>query len=474
MAFENVYERYLPRAGADETTGAEEGNMPATNSTEIINYSAVVANPPAKKNTAAVDRPAFSPVVGRQALPGAKNISACDEVGKHPAPEDYLSRDAVSAAFGIEQYGLPNVYPAHSQPPPPDFPLQPHLHFQSQQPPLSYPNVYHPYNIGGHGSNLMGLQGLPSLVSNMPKEFETCPGANMGNATTDLRVQQHQKRDVDYADTSNQSGSGGGDRLRNAIWHDEDPLTDFSLRKNDFHTYNLQSPSQQSFESRSYDEFVHQSQVEDDTFQPYASIKQSPVVIKGGKEFDSISGAIDERKSLLESAVTMPPPLASGNANMYRNLFGGGAPGTGYRAGLDSHTTSSNRSGFDSTFLVSTTNEPTFTGNSNSGGGGGGGNVEARSYSPVKDDDIYQSDLSSKSNSPEPIVVNTGQADTDSLFYCILCYRDYKTSEELTSHCSSDLDHLVLAVLDGGADEIWKYPPPPPHRPHEVEMCRSW
>ena len=474
-AFENIYKKYLqPRTpAAVGTTGsnleATEANVLRTTNTENTNYSAVVANRPAMKSTAEIDKSVFSPMVGRQAPPEAKNQPACKEVSFLPPSEEYISQNAMSEGFGIEQSNLSNAHPTHSQPPPPDYSFLPHMNFQSQQQPSSYLSAYFPYVIGSHTSNLMGLQGLPGAVSNTPKELETL-GAGIGKSTTDFLVHPNQKWNGDYVDPWNQSGSGVGGLLRN-VWKDEDPISGSSTRKSDF---NLLPTSQPSYEAKSLDEFVHQSQVEDDTFQPYASIKQSPVIPAIAKRKGERDGnnALDKRKGdLLDSAVTMVAPLASGNSNTYRNPFG--APGTSYIAGLNSNTANSNRSTTDSSFMCSTDGGVlSFTG----GGNGGGGNIERRSsHDTVKDDDIFESDLSNKSNSPEAAGVHTRCGDhIDGLFDCILCYRNCQTSERLASHCSTDLDHLELAMLDSGAEEIWKFPPPPPHRLYGVEMCRRW
>lgn len=47
---------------------------------------------------------------------------------------------------------------------------------------------------------------------------------------------------------------------------------------------------------------------------------------------------------------------------------------------------------------------------------------------------------------------------------CLLCYTAYGTASELGLHCSTDVGHLEMAVLDSGAAKVWSFAPPPPQK----------
>lgn len=333
----------------------------------------------------------------------------------------------------------------------------------------------------GRGSRTSKLTSLTGILPDRQEELETHKPLSGIATTTDFPVQQRPTWNGDFFDTwdKKRSGEDSGDLLRNAIWHEEDPIPGHSQysslwsravgEKSDFHAYNLQSSphlssSQQSYESRSLDELVHQSQVEGDSFQPYASVKPSPLIPaiaerRVGKDSESMGSSndtIDTRKGLVDSIEAKGVHLATLNVNMHSSF---GAPGTGYE-------TSNNPSTSDSRILISAmaaANE----GMSFTSGGNGIDNIRRSSgHSSMMDDDIYHSDFS-KSTSPDEDTVVHGNMDET---FCLLCYKNY-TSQELKSHCSTDLEHLELAQLDCGADVIWQYPPPPLQRPRELKVC---
>ena len=447
-AFEKVYEKFLdvPKPQAAVTAASnlrdKEGDAQNTISTDILHHTTEAAKP-AKKispHIAEMEESAFSSMMVAQAVSGIEPTPVPDQIGGSGLNE-YIIPDAIPAEFG-EKQNVQSLLSVHSQPPPSllDYHFQPLPNFQPQQLPLQIPNALDPYD----------------MMSSLSNEFET-RDANLGDRNTYTSAQQRQKVGH-FSDTRSQKETGYGNQFSNSIWHEEDPLPNVLPRKADLNVDNshLALPyhlSQKSYGSKGLDEFSCNSQVSDHVFQPYASVKESTAlsVIGEGRfqmDLDSmdISNTIDPKKDALDSVGKLVS--LDHRAHEASDLAG-------------------NRDIFNSNFLI---DEGMFFPN----GDGRADNIRQSSYGSDKDGDIYQSDLSNGS-SPEATGVHVRPVGgVVGIFHCILCYAYFQTSEELTSHCSNDLDHLVLAQLDCGADSIWKYPPPPPCKSRRIEVCTKW
>jgi len=221
--------------------------------------------------------------------------------------------------------------------------------------------------------------------------------------------------------------------FRNAIWHEEDPLPESSMwdhitseSKGDFRP---ESPVQVALD-RPYG-IVHQSQVDEDTFQPYASIKPPAVI-------PALVGAEKGRAGEVN-----PPDRITSSTKLPlqpRDVF-------------SSQSSSDKGKGFLASAMEASVNSFGF---------------------PSADDSLQDDIYHSRSNSPEEIMFFQNQVNAGGSrhsFPCLLCYRSFESLDELKIHGSSDLDHLELCLLDSRSEEVWRYTPPPPQRFEEMQVC---
>ena len=406
---------------------------------EATNYSAVVAKAHTKAagNNAPTNTTSpgmmFSPIMGEDTS-AAGNSQPFDDVAPLNQHKTAVDSHVTSA----------NLY-MHSQQvlaPPPGY----NMPFYPSQP---MPHLFPPsFPFQGLAMTTTGPV-RPIISQSVIKEQSDSPLKD--------EMLQGQSKNGEFSGTWNgKSEKSNGSMLRNAIWHDEDPLPESSTwsravgKKSDFQSLSpLHSLSQQSFESKGMDEIIHQSQVDDDSFQPYDSIKPPPVIPalverRGGAKESEPSKMINYAKSPLQAAeVLNSSRSASSKGSDSMKFFDSSNPGPNVDNG-----------GFLASAMAAA-EEMKFSSNNVQIGG-----------SPLED--IYHS----KSNSPEDMIGAQPIYPTNNgLFRCLLCFQRFQTSDELKSHGSSDLSHLELCLLDSGHDRVWQYSPPPPHRSEEMKVC---
>ena len=426
--FENIYEIFLdiPKPQAAITAASDlrdsEYDVNTTNGTDHLHYTTEVTKSSKKMSsfTENVGISASSSMIATQAVSEAKLTQVPDQIGRpHPHPRQSIKSEEIPAWLG-EQSNLQNLY---SRPPLLDHPNEPFQNFQ-------------PYGI----------------MSNFPNESET-QEVNLGGINTDFSVQQHQRMGP-FSGTRNEKGTCYGNQHSNSIWRKEDPFHNILPSKtyfndSDSHFALHHNISQKSYGSKILDEFTYSGPVSDHHFQPYAPAKEltsSSTYGEGRLQVHSDlmnkRNRIDLKKGELDSASLHEKHRAHVASNM------------------------AGRRGIINSNFLNNEGMPFLNYDSRDD------NIRRGRSGFQQDSDIYQSELDS---SPKAISIHTRPVGgVAGFFYCILCYTDYRTSEKLTSHCSNDPNHLALVQLDCGADKIWLYPPPPPHKSLKINMCTKW
>ena len=287
-------------------------------------------------------------------------------------------------------------------------------YYSSQPPPHVFPSFH--YNPAGSGM-AAGDPRFPThpLVSDQEEEG---PLTEVKNSTLAAKDGAGEVPEIWTGKKDN------GTTFRDAIWHDEDPLP----WGGDFQSESLGQVAldQPSFDSN---DIVHQSQVEDDSFQPYASIKPPAVI-----------------PALAEKGGANPPPLVSLAAKpllQTNDVF-------------SSSSSNSKGKGFLASAMEASVNSFGYL-----------------SVDESLQDDIYHS----RSNSPEDVAFSqnqtVGSESSRQAFSCLLCYCSFYSLDELKAHGSSDSSHLELCLLDSRHKEVWQHAPPPPQRSEEMIVCTT-
>ena len=97
----------------------------------------------------------------------------------------------------------------------------------------------------------------------------------------------------------------------------------------------------------------------------------------------------------------------------------------------------------------------------------GGYQAVGNAFSTSTDSDMLMfGDYSHGSSNDISDVVMDGE------FVCLLCYKGFKSEEELGHHCSTN-SHMEAAMLDSGAERVWQFAPPPSRKVNlsSLQMC---
>ncbi len=251
-----------------------------------------------------------------------------------------------------------------------------------------------------------------------------------------------------FTETWNSANEDSGKNAlgKNVIWHDEDPLPESSwthvLGKKDSQSISpLHSLSPSMLDSKEIDGIVHQSQVDDDSFQPYAIIKP-PSIIPALAERTPARKL--ESSTMDNSVMTLAQAREPFSLHGKQNLSNGNFLASAMTASEDV---------MDFCF----------------------GDTLQVVDDPQEDVLYYSGSGSPEDMGPPPLAPSHKNHSTNQfLFRCQLCYQRFQTSDELKSHGSSDLSHLELCLLDSGCEKVWHYSPPPPQRSQQMKVCSMY
>lgn len=273
-------------------------------------------------------------------------------------------------------------------------------------------------------------------------------------------------------------------------------FTDVSLHDTSFGYDDDEDDMDKQFPLRPSDEFIHQSQVDSDSFQPYGGggiAKAAAVQDRGWvKEEDVESRRRNASKKLREVetkslvAVGRSEELADGNHTSSSLVGSGGLPswssprvdrnakatkdhsvyGLELNVNGDPWKSSSELNPTRASIMASAFAAATTTTTPGSGEGGKE-NAMPGGYQPIaglgrpssknaEDFDIFSDYGLAAAN-------RSSNGVRDWTFSCLLCYTLFENAEELGSHCSTSA-HMEIAMLDSGAEKVWQYAPPPPGR----------
>lgn len=415
-----------------------------------INYSDAVTNSPTK---AVKPNPSPAPRASNPTATFKPHYQGFVEIPGHTNETKFSQVDPLSHHSG---YVPSQFYPQYV----------PQAHFD---------NLFQPANggitINTPNGNAMGL-GFSGVTAGVPPGIEERYGMPVVTAPG-LPFSAQVKSDDSKFNGSNdawnqQFGSGGWNVEQQAPWKAVGSKEPYS----DSDHYSLP------------DDFVHQSQVENDRFQPY-DFKEPPVMPAIGKtmsgnhqddqltaqvKIDATGGKKKRKKKPGAKAVNQQSTAAAA-ANAYESA---GVVETGISKrsdGLGSREefqwSSINNGNDQSIFALSS--------EQSSGYGGNKKNIDSMvdSIAPQKEAkvDTRVSNPAPRGTGSRPPLLPTPEYDNfDGLTRkihekcCLLCYGLYQSLKELTDHCSS-VDHLEMAVWDSGAEKLWQYPPPPPQKP---------
>ena len=283
---------------------------------------------------------------------------------------------------------------------------------------------------------------------------------------------------------------------------------------------------QSYFSSDDFDDFVHQSQVDNDTFQPYTAIKDYSSVSSSGVITESrengIGFEVREQAGVTSESRVQPRKWPEDTSKLIGTRGRKSKTKSSSRLEAERGTSRADTVISDGGLnwsssapgLPNRTNSFTSMNESSNTYGLGVGRVEDISSSVNGDDRdrnptrasitayamaaigqgrnhkingegfFPATSMPSTSHShidvqPTPeshAIYESSSSDEinndvmDESFCCLLCYTAYNTASELASHSTSDIGHLELALLDSGADKIWQYPPPPPQKSSKASL----
>ncbi len=485
-SFEEVYKRYLP----ENMDTKEEVDSFSDDETFLSTDSDAVDQSPVKNNPDTT-------------LP-SKTINPTDKQQIEKPPNSSPSTEQVHQSEGISSIGYP---------PNPLFPTPhyPGMYSQFMMPPQTAQFDY-PYNSTGvtptkevpasdTSSDMIGL--TFSGITGIPPGFQVGGFDDNNNAGV-----------KSTADTYNWNQNGSRDKyVADFIddWDTSDVYNDTSWsravgNKQTMSNGQLEGSSNsrvsattfQSYVDRSprpSEEFVHQSQVENDAFQPYASIKES-LLLPSSSAVSGSGGDDGGGEATMHGAIMAQD-------KRWWSVGGDDGGSSGSTRQQKKEKMSKNRTNdaklasyFDEDTLVdeydkklnvkeegfTSANEINgrvdkgesgrFTGIPASSGGHfdaakSAQNVFPSAFPSTTDGPNFRNPVHSQKDNGSKV----SDSSNDGLHSCLLCYNVFKTASELASHCSSDVSHLEVALLDSGADNVWKYSPPPPRKTERLFVC---
>ena len=427
--------------------------------------------------------------------------------------------------------GNPNIYPQF---------LVPHAMFDN---PFSS-NVPPPPNeiaTNNSSSDLISLSfsGITGLPRGYEKDFSGVNPGGVGVSSTyypsllsdqktkpEQSQSQSQWKKGDERMKSESSGWSGGDQQVSDFWSravgdkkvsveylfDESPLDNPALPM-----HNLVGDDEEFSPLRPSHEFLHQSQVDNDVFQPYTiqpPAKKSILRGTNRSKNNNSTSETESRKKLTENGVNVLEDSFPGGKVVASSGGNSIAPNDGrlqwspspLNATRDVFASSSNEKLMESSVYGLVGNQTAVREASSSNARSNmmmtsavaaaaasgrdtevgvvaddlktGANINHGNEENVFPDGFDRATRHSNLKSPplrerDSASTNASKrVETGGGFHCLLCYDTCETGEELASHCSSDLEHLERVIFDSGASKIWRFPPPPPQEPKtSVPIC---